>query len=81
MLDRFGRALASYKVSGAISAPFGQATCAPIEEESSKVGEIFERFEDRSFQPLAEVDRFFGVVVEGQVNSKTATVLSSYDRW
>jgi hypothetical protein len=52
-----------------------------VEEEALKVLWGFQRFEDRTIEPGAEVDRLCGVIVESQVNAEPPAVLSLDHRW
>src|SRR3990167_3632342 len=52
-----------------------------LEEEPSKIARVLQRLEDGTVQPTAKIDRVLGVVVERDVDTIVATVLSANDRW
>jgi hypothetical protein len=55
--------------------------CASIQEEFTEVFRVLERVEHWTLQPRPEVDRSLGEVVEGEVDTKPATIVSSNNGW
>jgi hypothetical protein len=51
---------------------------ATVEEEVAEAVRGLQRLEYRTFQPLAKIDRLFGVVVERHVDAIAATVFRAY---